>query len=182
MESHIRETFISIKFQEGPIQQVSAIDGALVWNGTTTEHIIEILLLRMKGLQEILPCEENRFAMRGLEMALQALNNRTMNRKAQKVEGTNETHFGGSTLEQADELIMSGLDALFSDGGKTIAEIKAEQNTELLSIGELLKDHVEGKHNATNGLCPQCKAREVLGPFRGKRGNRLTESPTELDN
>lgn len=62
-------------------------DGQLVYEGTTNEELIGILLHRIEGLNQKFPCFENVKAMAGLVMAQNALNERTKGRVERGVEG-----------------------------------------------------------------------------------------------
>lgn len=63
-------------------------DLVTVADGTTNEEVIEVLINRITYLNQRLPCKENKLALQGLHMALQALEHRTAKRKAQGIEGT----------------------------------------------------------------------------------------------
>jgi hypothetical protein len=67
-------------------------DGQLVYEGTTNEEVLEILLHRIRGLNAQFPCEENREALAHLGIALSWLNVRTKRRVAQGVEGQDKLH------------------------------------------------------------------------------------------
>jgi len=58
-----------------------------IFDGTTNEEVLAVLIDRMKFLNEKFPCDENEIAIRKLEGALMWLNKRTENRKARGVEG-----------------------------------------------------------------------------------------------
>jgi len=65
---------------------------AVVYDGTTNEEVIEVLLDRLDSLQKMLPCDENAHARNHLKQALGWLEQRTESRTAQKVEATNKPH------------------------------------------------------------------------------------------
>lgn len=61
-------------------------------NGTTNEEVLEMLINRMKYLQNKFPCKENAIVITKLEESLMWLEQRTKNRLFQNVEGKNLTH------------------------------------------------------------------------------------------
>jgi hypothetical protein len=74
----------TILFQNGPIKEVGM-------NGLTHEALIEILIDRLEAFQEgPYACFENEMALRGLELALDALQARTRKRIEEGTEGTHE--------------------------------------------------------------------------------------------
>jgi len=58
--------------------------------GTTVEDIIWAATTRLLALDRKLPCEWNKVALKKLGEAIEALDDRTANRKARGVEGTME--------------------------------------------------------------------------------------------
>jgi hypothetical protein len=62
-------------------------DGQLVYDGTTNEELIAVLIHRIDNLNQKFGCAENVRALCGLVMAKQALEERTKNRTARGVEG-----------------------------------------------------------------------------------------------
>lgn len=76
---------VTIRFQHGPLKEHGV-------NGVFNEDVIELLILRLKGLNKRMPCRENSLAITKLEEGLMWLGMRTANRVAQGVEGTNEPH------------------------------------------------------------------------------------------
>lgn len=60
--------------------------------GTTNEEVLEVLIDRMKCLQEKSSCRENAIVITKLEEALMWLNKRTENRIKQGVENTPNPH------------------------------------------------------------------------------------------
>ncbi len=82
---HYKGPHFHIDFQEGPVGEVGA-------NGCQNEDIIEVLLHRLRGLQDRLSCRENALAITKLEEALMWLERRTGKRVAQGVEGTGKRH------------------------------------------------------------------------------------------
>ena len=56
-------------------------------NGTTNEEVLAVLIDRLRGLGNAIPCRENSIAITKLEEALMWLGKRTANRKARGVEG-----------------------------------------------------------------------------------------------
>ncbi len=78
--------YISIKFQEGPIQENEV-------NGAQTEDVLEVLIERTTGFQKgEFSCRENALAIAKMEEALLWLNERTRRRVEQDVEGRNIAH------------------------------------------------------------------------------------------
>lgn len=72
-----------IKFQNGPIQEFGV-------NGISGEALLAILIDRMRGFQSgQFACRDNAIALTHLEEALMWLQNRTRQRLARGVEGTN---------------------------------------------------------------------------------------------
>lgn len=59
-------------------------------DGTTNEEVLEILIDRIKYLQDKFPCRENAIVITKLEESLMWLNKRTEDRKKRNVEGTNK--------------------------------------------------------------------------------------------
>jgi hypothetical protein len=74
------------------IKFIKKTDGQLVHEGTTNEELIEVLLDRMKGLNDKLPCLENDAAIAHLHGALHWLNQRSQKRTDQGVETTDKPH------------------------------------------------------------------------------------------
>ena len=58
-----------------------------VFDGTTNEEVLAVLIDRMEYLQNKFPCQENIKVISNLKIALMTLNERTANRKARGVEG-----------------------------------------------------------------------------------------------
>jgi hypothetical protein len=80
--------YINIKFQEGPVKENGV-------NGCQIEDVIDVLVKRLQGFQAgNYPCRENALAITKLEEARLWLEERTMKRKAQGVEGLNKAHVG----------------------------------------------------------------------------------------
>jgi len=55
--------------------------------GITNEDVIRVLINRLRGLNNEFPCNENKVAIKGLAVALQALQRRTEDRVKRGVEG-----------------------------------------------------------------------------------------------
>ncbi len=73
----------NISFQNGPIKEVGV-------NGIHNEDLIAIVIDRMRGFQSgDYACRDNALALTKLEEALMWLRNRTNEREARGVEGTN---------------------------------------------------------------------------------------------
>lgn len=70
-------------------------DGELIFDGTTNEAVLEILLDRLYYLDILVPCKENEIAIIKLEEALMWLRRRTDKRIQQNVEGTDGRHWSG---------------------------------------------------------------------------------------
>lgn len=64
----------------GPIRTVN--------DGTTNEEVLRVLIDRLRGLGDKLPCRENSIAITKCEEALMWLDKRTADRKARGVEAT----------------------------------------------------------------------------------------------
>lgn len=83
--THFTGPFIRLQFQDGPIQEHGV-------NGTTNEEVIELLVERIKSLNEMAggmySCKENAMAITHLETALAWLTLRTARRQQRGVEGT----------------------------------------------------------------------------------------------
>ncbi len=72
-----------ISFQNGPIKEAGV-------NGVMNEDLIAIVIDRMRGFQSgDFACRDNALALTKLEEALMWLRNRTNDREARGVEGTN---------------------------------------------------------------------------------------------
>lgn len=72
-----------ISFQNGPIKEFGV-------NGVTNEDLIAIVIDRMRGFQSgEYACRDNALVLAKLEEALMWLRNRTNEREARGVEGTN---------------------------------------------------------------------------------------------
>lgn len=71
-----------------PVENGSAILKTLA-DGTTNEEVLEVLIDRMKFLQNAFPCSENEIVITKLEESLMWLNKRTADRKKRNVEGQN---------------------------------------------------------------------------------------------
>lgn len=59
-----------------------------VFDGTTNEEVLEMLINRMNYLQNEFPCRENALVITKLEESLMWLNKRTSDRVKRNVEGT----------------------------------------------------------------------------------------------
>ena len=82
---HKQGTEHNIQFQHGPIG-----DNGI--NGIQNEELIALLIMRLEQLDLRMPCDENKEALTGLNVALVALAGRTAKREAQGVEGTVRPH------------------------------------------------------------------------------------------
>ena len=74
------QNMISFKIQKGPIKEVGV-------NGCQVDTIVAAALRIVEGLNEKFPCAENEAAMEHLSKALEAMENRRLNRKKRGVEG-----------------------------------------------------------------------------------------------
>lgn len=74
---------LSFKIQDGPIKEVGV-------NGCQVDTIVATAKAIIVGLNEAYPCAENKLAILGLSMAMEALELRKANREARGVEGTNQ--------------------------------------------------------------------------------------------
>lgn len=74
------------------IRFMKKVDGQLVYEGTTNEELISVLLHRISALNEKFPCSENMHAISALGGALHVLQLRTQRRIAQGVEGQDAQH------------------------------------------------------------------------------------------
>ena len=73
----------AIGFQDGPIKEFGV-------NGVTNEDLLAIVIDRMRGFQSgDYACDSNQHALAHLENALAAMLERTSEREARGVEGTN---------------------------------------------------------------------------------------------
>ncbi len=59
-------------------------------DGTTNEEVLQMMINRLEFLQAKHPCKENEDAIILLTLALSRLNDRTRDRRARQVEGTNK--------------------------------------------------------------------------------------------
>ena len=83
-ENKEERVFGRVSFQNGPIKEVGV-------NGVTNEDLIAIVIDRIRGFQSgAYACRDNALALTKLEEALMWLRNRTNEREARGVEGTNE--------------------------------------------------------------------------------------------
>jgi hypothetical protein len=73
---------------------VTGPDGTVTFttinDGTTNEEVLQMMLNRLEFLQAKHPCKENEDAIILLALALSRLNDRTRDRQARQVEGTNK--------------------------------------------------------------------------------------------
>lgn len=59
-----------------------------LYDGTTNEEVLKVLIDRLRGLEQKLPCRENSIAITKCEEALMWLEKRTAERRDRGVEGT----------------------------------------------------------------------------------------------
>jgi hypothetical protein len=74
------------------IQFIKCTEGKLIHPGTTNESLLEVLLHRTGYLDEKFPCVENKLAIQHMQLALNALYDRTAKRVAQGVETKDIPH------------------------------------------------------------------------------------------
>ncbi len=79
-----------IQFIEKEPVEEGSTELATVFDGTTNEEVLKVLIDRMQYLQGKFPCRENAIVITKLEESLMWLDKRTNDRKARKVEGTNQ--------------------------------------------------------------------------------------------
>ncbi len=75
-----KKNTISFRIQDGPVKENGV-------NGCQVDTIIEAAMIMVQGLDEEFPCEENKGAITGLEIALKFLGARKKDREKRKVEG-----------------------------------------------------------------------------------------------
>jgi hypothetical protein len=87
---NVNESGQVIQFiQKEPIE-VGVTELKTVSDGTTNEEVLEMLIDRIKYLQDKFPCRENAIVITKLEESLMWLNKRTADRMKRNVEGKNE--------------------------------------------------------------------------------------------
>ena len=82
-------------FQTSPAQELVFLkrtNGELVYDGTTNEEVLEMLIDRIRHLNTKLSCSENLIALIRLEEALMWLNRRTELRNRQGVKTLDKAH------------------------------------------------------------------------------------------
>jgi len=79
-----------IQFIEKTKVSSDSIELTTVNDGTTNEALLEVLIDRMKFLQNAFPCRENAIVITKLEESLMWLNKRTADRIKRNVEGKHE--------------------------------------------------------------------------------------------
>lgn len=79
-----------IQFIEKEPKTEGSTELVTLYDGTTNEEVLAMLINRMKYLQEKFPCRENAIVITKLEESLMWLEKRTADRKARSVEGTNQ--------------------------------------------------------------------------------------------
>lgn len=83
-----REDFQTVRFiHKEPIKGATELE--TVSDGTTNEAMLEVLIDRMKFLQDKFPCKENAIVITNLEESLMCLEKRTKDRITRGVEGEN---------------------------------------------------------------------------------------------
>lgn len=76
-----------IQFIEKETKQEGLPELITVFDGTTNEDVLKVLIDRMQYLQSKFPCRENAIVITKLEESLMWLNKRTSDRLARNVEG-----------------------------------------------------------------------------------------------
>lgn len=71
---------VTLEFQRGPVATAGV-------NGPTNEALLAILANRLRHLNTQFPCAENQRAINHIELAMEALEQRTRDRLARGVEG-----------------------------------------------------------------------------------------------
>lgn len=71
----------------GQLNFIKKVDGKLMHDGTTTEDVLDVLIDRIKTLDEKFACEQNKWAIDYLEKAKAALEARIEDREKRGVEG-----------------------------------------------------------------------------------------------
>lgn len=77
----------TLQFIEKSPKEEGSTELVTIYNGTTNEEVLEMLLDRMNYLQGKFPCRENAVAITKLDEALLWLNKRTQDRIKRNVEG-----------------------------------------------------------------------------------------------
>ena len=71
--------------------------GRIIREGTTNEEVLEVLIDRVIGGYQRLPCQESIRAVHFLKEALAALHKRTVSRIRLEVDGTLQPHYSSCT-------------------------------------------------------------------------------------
>ena len=83
-EDGLREFFLEIRFQEGPIKEKGV-------NGIFNEDLIAMVIRRLEGFQQTeFKCRENAMAITKLEEAMMWLRKRTVGREKKGIIGTHK--------------------------------------------------------------------------------------------
>jgi hypothetical protein len=77
---------------EQVIKFIKRVNGNLIFDGTTNEELLEVILDRTRGLDSKFPCIENKMAISFMELALAEFNKRTKKRVEQNVETKDIAH------------------------------------------------------------------------------------------
>lgn len=96
-----------------------------VYNGTTNEAVLEMMVHRLSVLYEKLPSPETKEAISHLEQAMDALNARTEKREEAGVEGTHQPVDGEDIGSKSIPEEMPWDSYLKKNGLETIAEVKS---------------------------------------------------------
>lgn len=75
----------------GTLNFVKKVNGSMMHDGTTTEEVIDVLVDRLRTLDEKFPCKENTNAITALLQAKQELEARTKDRTERGVEGKDKS-------------------------------------------------------------------------------------------
>lgn len=92
VEDSIDENHIYGLLGNQHVRFMKKVDGKLVYDGTTNEELLEVLIHRVQGLNNKFPCMENMNAIAQMGMALEWLKSRTTKRIKQNVEGQDIAH------------------------------------------------------------------------------------------
>lgn len=78
-----------IQFIEKEPVEPGSTELVTIYDGTTNEEVLKVLIDRMQYLQGKFPCRENAIVITKLEESLMWLDKRTADRQARSVEGKN---------------------------------------------------------------------------------------------
>lgn len=87
---YVMDTVLGIEYGSHKLTFYEMDEDGRKRNGVTNREVLEVLVHRIKKLQDRVPCFENERMRECLEAALVWDTIRTQDRKAREVEGTNE--------------------------------------------------------------------------------------------